>query len=56
MKIAIIGAGPAGANAAYWASKEGHHVEIYEKEAFWQRSLVEKLYLMKVFKFVYFKP
>jgi len=30
MKILIIGAGPAGVNCAYWASKDGHEVEIYE--------------------------
>ncbi len=31
MKIAVIGAGPAGANCAYWASKEGHEVTIFER-------------------------
>ncbi len=31
MKIIIYGAGPAGLNCAYWASKEGHSVRVYEK-------------------------
>lgn len=31
MKIAIIGAGPAGVNCAYWAAKEGHEVEVFER-------------------------
>jgi flavin-dependent dehydrogenase len=30
VKILIIGGGPAGLNCAYWASKEGHEVELYE--------------------------
>lgn len=32
MKIAIIGAGPAGVNCAYWASKKGHEVIIFERK------------------------
>jgi len=31
MKISIIGAGPAGAIAAYYSSKAGHEVRIYER-------------------------
>ncbi len=31
MRIAVIGAGPAGVNCAYWASKEGHEVFIFER-------------------------
>jgi flavin-dependent dehydrogenase len=30
VKILVIGGGPAGLNCAYWASKEGHDVELYE--------------------------
>ena len=32
--IAIIGAGPAGASAAYYLHKEGYEVVVFEKEAF----------------------
>ncbi|MFP3190890.1 MAG: FAD-dependent oxidoreductase [Thermoproteota archaeon] len=56
MKIAIIGAGPAGANAAYWASKEGHHVEIYEKESILAKKPCGEAIFNEGFKFVYFKP
>ena len=33
-KIAVIGAGPAGAAAAYYLKKDGYEVEVFEKEAF----------------------
>jgi protoporphyrinogen/coproporphyrinogen III oxidase len=33
-KIAIIGAGPAGASAAYYLQKEGYEVIVFEKENF----------------------
>ena len=33
-RIAVIGAGPAGAAAAYYLNKKGCQVEVYEKEAF----------------------
>ena len=33
-KIAIIGAGPSGASAAYYLSKNGYKVEVFEKENF----------------------
>ncbi|HDD68885.1 MAG TPA: NAD(P)/FAD-dependent oxidoreductase [Candidatus Korarchaeota archaeon] len=32
MRIIVYGAGPAGLSCAYWASKEGHSVVVYEKE------------------------
>lgn len=56
MKIAIIGAGPAGANAAYWASKEGHEVEIYEKEAKLAVKPCGEAIFNEGFNYVYFKP
>ena len=31
MRIIVAGAGPAGLSCAYWASKEGHRVTVYEK-------------------------
>ena len=33
-KIGIIGAGPAGASAAYYLQKEGYDVTVFEKENF----------------------
>ena len=33
-KVAIIGAGPAGASAAYYLQKEGYEVTVFEKENF----------------------
>jgi len=33
-KIGIIGAGPAGASAAYYLQKEGYDVTVFEKESF----------------------
>ncbi len=31
MRILVYGAGPAGLNCAYWASREGHKVKLYER-------------------------
>jgi len=56
MKIAIIGAGPSGVNAAYWASYEGHDVEIFEmKEKLATKPCGEAIF-NEGFNYVHFKP
>ena len=32
LKVAVVGAGPAGACAAYYLAKEGYDVCVYDKE------------------------
>jgi flavin-dependent dehydrogenase len=56
MKIAIIGAGPAGANCAYWASKEGHEVVLYEKNTDFALKPCGEGVFKEAFEYVPIKP
>ncbi|HLI46989.1 MAG TPA: NAD(P)/FAD-dependent oxidoreductase [Geobacterales bacterium] len=56
MKIAIIGAGPAGSNCAYWAAKEGHDVYLFEKEKVLANKPCGEAIFGEAFNFTPIKP
>jgi len=56
MKIAIIGAGPAGANCAYWAAKEGHEVFLFEKENYLAKKPCGEAIFNEAFEYTPIKP
>jgi flavin-dependent dehydrogenase len=56
MKIAIIGAGPAGANCAYWAAKEGHEVILFERNKTLAHKPCGEAVFKEAFDYVPIKP